>query len=62
MYVEAYESLLDVFTTLVQRMQDESLNHIMGPCAVEIAQSYLQCHLSPPEGSRTAATAGTYSA
>nr|CAB3267795.1 exportin-4-like [Phallusia mammillata] len=51
-YMEAYENLLDSWTTLIERMGDGDKTNFIAPCAKEIVTCYVQCHICPPEGTR----------
>lgn len=50
--MEAFEKLLETWMELIQLMKDMSLDGLR-PRAVEVFNTYVQCHISAPEGTRT---------
>ena len=56
MYMEGFESMLDTWTSIVAESPQSSL-FLPDPCnrgSVQIFNTYLQCHLAPPDGTRGA--------
>uniref|UniRef100_H2ZC64 Exportin-4 n=1 Tax=Ciona savignyi TaxID=51511 RepID=H2ZC64_CIOSA len=51
-YMDSCDNLLDVWTTLIERMNDHDKHHLIGPWAVKIVENYIKYHISPPDGSR----------
>ena len=51
-HMEAYERMLETWMELVTGMKDVPMDGLK-PKSVEVFNSYVQCHISPPEGSRT---------
>ncbi|KAK5650842.1 hypothetical protein RI129_001871 [Pyrocoelia pectoralis] len=49
-YVEAFDNMLEAWTSIFQDHSNENENIYQS--ATRIFNSYLQCHLAPPEGSR----------
>jgi hypothetical protein len=57
--MEAYESMLETWMELVNKMKDICLDSLK-PRAVEVFNTYIQCHISAPEGTRTQVCNITY--
>ena len=51
LYMEAFEKTLDAYTTFINSAPDLPKG-ILDEHAAEIFNTYLQCHLSPPDGTR----------
>ncbi|CAG2254595.1 unnamed protein product [Mytilus edulis] len=51
-YMEAYEYMLESWMELVNKMKDISVDSLK-PKAIEVFNTYIQCHISGPEGTRT---------
>lgn len=51
LYPEAYEKVLDAWMTFVQG-EAELPKGTLQPHAIQVFNAYLQCHLSPPDGTR----------
>ena len=49
--MEAYEKMLDTWMDLVTNMKDLPVE-ILYPQSREVFNTYVQCHISAPEGSR----------
>ncbi|CAK8672706.1 unnamed protein product [Clavelina lepadiformis] len=52
-FMEAYDNVLDSWTTLIENMGENDKSTLITPCAVQIIDCFIQCHLSPPEGTRS---------
>lgn len=50
--MEAYEYMLESWMELVNKMKDISVDSLK-PKAIEVFNTYIQCHISGPEGTRT---------
>uniref|UniRef100_F6WCM9 Exportin-4 n=1 Tax=Ciona intestinalis TaxID=7719 RepID=F6WCM9_CIOIN len=53
LYMEAFETILDPWTTLIECMNLHDTMVYITPCADSIVKMYVKCHVSAPEGSRT---------
>ena len=52
LYMEAYENMLESWMELVNKLKDVCVESLK-PKAVEVFNTYIQCHISGPEGTRT---------
>lgn len=52
LYMEAYEKMLETWMDLVTNMKDLPVE-VLYPQAQEVFNTYVQCHISAPEGTRT---------
>ena len=50
--MEAYENMLESWMELVNKLKDACVDSLK-PKAIEVFNSYIQCHISGPEGTRT---------
>lgn len=50
-YMEAFDNILEAWSSLLQDVQSLPTD-IIKQCAVQIFNTYLQCHLAPPSGTR----------
>ncbi|KAL3883791.1 hypothetical protein ACJMK2_030022 [Sinanodonta woodiana] len=50
-HMEAYEKMLETWMVLTVSMKDFSLDFLQ-PYTVQVFSEYIQCHISPPDGSR----------
>ncbi|KAK3098488.1 hypothetical protein FSP39_019964 [Pinctada imbricata] len=51
LFLEAYERMLETWMELVGMMKDTSIEKLKPP-SIEVFNSYVQCHISPPDGIR----------
>ena len=51
-YLEAYEKMLDAWMTFLSDGVDLLVEGTLKQNAVDIFNSFLKCHLSPPDGTR----------
>ena len=57
-FVEAHEIMLDAIMSLVQGMDEEDKKSFATTCAAPIIDSFIHCHLSPPDGIRKLSSNG----
>lgn len=53
--MEAYEKMLDTWMDLVTNMKDLPVE-VLFPQSQEVFNTYVQCHISAPEGTRIQVT------
>lgn len=51
LYMEAFDNILEAWSSLLQDVQSLPTD-IIKQCAIQIFNTYLQCHLAPPHGTR----------
>ncbi|XP_069125670.1 exportin-4-like isoform X1 [Argopecten irradians] len=51
-HMEAYEKMLETWMELITKMKDVSLDKLK-PQTQQVFNSYIQCHISAPDGTRT---------
>ncbi len=51
-YMEAYENMLESWMELVNKLKDVCVDSLK-PKAIDVFNTYIQCHISGPEGTRT---------
>ncbi|OWF40176.1 Exportin-4 [Mizuhopecten yessoensis] len=51
-HMEAYEKMLETWMELISKMKDVSLDKLK-PQTQQVFNSYIQCHISAPDGTRT---------
>lgn len=52
MYMEAYEKMLETWMELITTKKDHVPVDLLKTHAVGVFDSYVQCHISPPDGCR----------
>ncbi|KAH3734502.1 hypothetical protein DPMN_040941 [Dreissena polymorpha] len=52
LHMEAYEKLLETWMELLTAKKDNLPNDVIQEQARHVFNSYVQCHISPPDGCR----------
>lgn len=50
-YIESFDGMLEAWTNILQEYQS-STDKLLSNSATQILNTYLQCHLAPPDGMR----------
>jgi len=59
LFTEAYENMLDSIVTVVDCMSDADKQAIATPVASMVVDSFIRCHIAPPDGIRKASELGS---